>query len=1264
MELGTDWQAQTAEMRANAPKQSFQSLLIEACQQGNLDEFRVIAAEAGTDFNIDDTGCPRPPGGQPMPFMTQMGMGNQGRRSLLMYSVDSGNNALVEYLCSLGANLHFSDENSNYAVTLAAQSGLLEIMQTLVRHGALVNVQDSRGNSPLHYACDTVNLEMMAFLVDHCGASIDLQDSDGWTPVAALLSQSKHKDWETAMDLLLSRKPLLNYFSRSGVSPLHGYLASIGSELSHALEARAFGSSQADDGFMGVKFRGARQQPCFRPQRQFGLPAFGGGFGGPVGRLQPGAPFSPPASFGFPPSGVTRSQEQAADQALVEKRHRIFKRILETGKGISPFHNTGNHPSPFMLLAKLSHDGRLAKEILAAVAPADYKRVIVKPSFRGNSAFSLAVDAGGLELCQMLLDCCPDADSRLEMLSTKDEQGYTPLQFLVKELGNSINPLSDMTEVQAQLYKRRIKVLELLIEQGADAQAITVRVERERNEQGRFQEAQDRGTVLHLLLCSRYCGSGVAFGEFGRDILTQERRRRVATDRMMEVMRLLVQKGGVDPRVKLSHSRRSALHLLCNADKFKSAELLAYVWDPSQRPLARAERPAEMLVPIDPRELVRLGVSDIFGKPDDPGNSSAEVQVQGLADQLEDVCAITGDTALLRAVQTRNVEAVKFLISRGCNVNALRVANPLRRLPQFPHHMHQEPPPQASDPREAMSALTYVCKSIGLIGNSPEELEKIRSITQSLIRAGADVNHVHDGLTPLLHVVTRIKENRAHHSSSELVSDETAALYIECLLSTASEAGAKLDIGAATPLGVWVNGYGVTEGLEEVFPRDLRNDSSWTALHLAAYHHCPRVTKVLIHHTESLPTSLSAKSSFGYTVVQIVAGGKSEEKMASASNERLRQSTGMGNGMPFGGFPSREGGRVVCNPAPPAVTTSIWDVLLAAAKTAVKTEKKNPGLPDIVFTVGGAAGAAIAASKQAAEPTWTEEDREAALNAVNETNEFGFTALMFAAVRGNAIAAGALLDAGADPKCKTWESVRHVNSTPTSESTPLCAGGSEDIASELTMPRRNREGVFMSVGSDRVTYYCGRVYTEKPSPADPPATDVSATPGPLMPSEPSRHQSICGRSNQSAPPSPELQCPGCLGLTYVDHTKGFTAIHFAARAGHVAVLSRILQAVGGPDAAAAKITDAFGRTALDVVKDKINVLEEKIKEDSTNHQASLRANSGLGGSGWGGGYGRPAEDPQLKELNGLREAFCVLSRDLPSADPAELFPLLSRGTKL
>ncbi|GIY51529.1 rabankyrin-5 [Caerostris extrusa] len=89
------------------------------------------------------------------------------------------------------------------ALHLSATWGLEQVVQTLIEHGADVNLQDSEMKTPLHHAIANQNPVIISLLLSCPALDLSLRDKHGYTPFAAAMIFKNNK----AAEAILSREP-------------------------------------------------------------------------------------------------------------------------------------------------------------------------------------------------------------------------------------------------------------------------------------------------------------------------------------------------------------------------------------------------------------------------------------------------------------------------------------------------------------------------------------------------------------------------------------------------------------------------------------------------------------------------------------------------------------------------------------------------------------------------------------------------------------------------------------------------------------------------------------------------------------------------------------------------------------------------------------------------------------------------------------------------------------------------------------------------
>ncbi len=146
------------------------------------------------------------------------GMKNAAEETPLDCAVRKPNNrAMVICLLSRinGINL-IKDDNYTPLFYKSVCSGDIEIVKFFISHGMSVNVIDSVGKTPVHYACEHGQADIAVFFIKH-GARLDISDDYGRTP----FHEAVWADNFSLVKLLADRGASINGKDKSGNTPLH-----------------------------------------------------------------------------------------------------------------------------------------------------------------------------------------------------------------------------------------------------------------------------------------------------------------------------------------------------------------------------------------------------------------------------------------------------------------------------------------------------------------------------------------------------------------------------------------------------------------------------------------------------------------------------------------------------------------------------------------------------------------------------------------------------------------------------------------------------------------------------------------------------------------------------------------------------------------------------------------------------------------------------------------------------------------------------------
>ncbi|KAL3057339.1 hypothetical protein OYC64_007755 [Pagothenia borchgrevinki] len=141
-----------------------------------------------------------------------------GEKSLLHYTVASGDAESVEHVLSLGAEVNCTTARGYTPLIVAVLHRLHDVISLLLKHGASATQGAEDDWTALHFAAQNGDDRTVRLLLDK-GAVVDAREKAGWMPLH-LASQNGH---ETVVRLLLSRLPEKAVREREaqGRTPLH-----------------------------------------------------------------------------------------------------------------------------------------------------------------------------------------------------------------------------------------------------------------------------------------------------------------------------------------------------------------------------------------------------------------------------------------------------------------------------------------------------------------------------------------------------------------------------------------------------------------------------------------------------------------------------------------------------------------------------------------------------------------------------------------------------------------------------------------------------------------------------------------------------------------------------------------------------------------------------------------------------------------------------------------------------------------------------------
>ncbi|XP_028275358.1 ankyrin repeat and protein kinase domain-containing protein 1 [Parambassis ranga] len=142
-----------------------------------------------------------------------------GRKSLLHYTVASGDPQSVKHVLKLGAEVNCTTARGYTPLIIAVLHRFHDIISLLMEHGADATQGDEDQWTPLHFAAQNGDDRTLRLLLDK-GAVADAREKGGWMPLH-LACQNGH---ETVVRLLLSRlsqEAVTESKEAEGRTPLH-----------------------------------------------------------------------------------------------------------------------------------------------------------------------------------------------------------------------------------------------------------------------------------------------------------------------------------------------------------------------------------------------------------------------------------------------------------------------------------------------------------------------------------------------------------------------------------------------------------------------------------------------------------------------------------------------------------------------------------------------------------------------------------------------------------------------------------------------------------------------------------------------------------------------------------------------------------------------------------------------------------------------------------------------------------------------------------
>ncbi|XP_011501853.1 PREDICTED: rabankyrin-5 [Ceratosolen solmsi marchali] len=152
------------------------------------------------------------------------------QQTLLHKAIDENREDIAKFLVRSGCDLNSprrfgpngtgGDEARDECTPLhlCCQWGLEQVVQTLIEHGANINVRDAEGKTPVHIAIQNQHAQIISLLLCHPNINLSLRDKKGQSPFATALVMRNNKAAQAILDRLPSAA---EQFDNKGRNFLH-----------------------------------------------------------------------------------------------------------------------------------------------------------------------------------------------------------------------------------------------------------------------------------------------------------------------------------------------------------------------------------------------------------------------------------------------------------------------------------------------------------------------------------------------------------------------------------------------------------------------------------------------------------------------------------------------------------------------------------------------------------------------------------------------------------------------------------------------------------------------------------------------------------------------------------------------------------------------------------------------------------------------------------------------------------------------------------
>lgn len=142
-----------------------------------------------------------------------------GQRSILHFTVESGDLESVKHVLSLGAEVNCVTAKGYSPLIIAVLHRFHDIISLLLDHGAAATQGDNDNWTPLHFSAQNGDNRAVRLLMDR-GALAGAQENAGWTPLH-LACQNGHETVVRLLILHLSGDNVIQQKESQGRTPLH-----------------------------------------------------------------------------------------------------------------------------------------------------------------------------------------------------------------------------------------------------------------------------------------------------------------------------------------------------------------------------------------------------------------------------------------------------------------------------------------------------------------------------------------------------------------------------------------------------------------------------------------------------------------------------------------------------------------------------------------------------------------------------------------------------------------------------------------------------------------------------------------------------------------------------------------------------------------------------------------------------------------------------------------------------------------------------------